>query len=324
MGKADSTITTSSLSQFNRITMIQALSKVLSKVAVPSSSRTAVRVYLIRHGETNWNRKGKIQGGGYDVPLNENGREQAKKAAVALEGITLDAVASSSLSRAKETADIVWEEHSGGEVLRIVDDGFNEMRFGEFEGLGYRLNQDAASKEGGDGEERIQELKEQLDRYLAAKKKVVNDPDYRFPSRTDSGFVTEEDEIYRTEKDFGTGESTRMVEDRAVGALSRTIDRLLRQGGEPGSASTKHIAIVSHGRTNKILMASMLTGDAHTGYGKIGQGNANISVLDYVCDDTEDANDNESGDSVRPPSFWKGVWTARVLNYTDHLQDTSP
>jgi hypothetical protein len=45
--------------------------------ALPENSR---RIYLLRHGETNWNAEGKIQGGGFDIPLNEKGRAQAMAA----------------------------------------------------------------------------------------------------------------------------------------------------------------------------------------------------------------------------------------------------
>jgi broad specificity phosphatase PhoE len=91
------------------------------------------RIYLLRHGETDWNAQGKIQGGGFDIPLNENGRSQASAAARAMEDIPLSLIASSPLSRAKETADILWEGHSTCE--RILVPHFKEFSFGEFEGF---------------------------------------------------------------------------------------------------------------------------------------------------------------------------------------------
>lgn len=294
------------------------VSALLSKTA-PLSSRTLVRVYLVRHGETLWNARGKIQGGGYDVPLNENGREQARKAALALRDIPLDVVASSSLARASETADTVWEQHRRGgakEPLRIVDEGFNEMRFGEFEGFGYRKRVHGQEEKSPPEEEmdpeRAKVLEAILERFFAEKKKVLADPDYCFPSRvgSTSATVDAEDEIYQVGNDFGKGESQRIVEERSVGGLSRTIDAVLQV--PEGGGETKHVAIVSHGRTNKVLLAAMMTGDVHTGYGSVEQDNANISVLDYTYDGPEDNTD-------RMPSDWKGCWTARLINHIDHV-----
>jgi phosphoserine phosphatase len=68
------------------------------------------RFLLIRHGETDWNRAGKFQGQ-IDVPLNDNGRNQASLAAEFLKTNQLDFGFTSPMLRPKETAQIILAEH---------------------------------------------------------------------------------------------------------------------------------------------------------------------------------------------------------------------
>ena len=96
------------------------------------------RLYLIRHGQTDWNVRGLLQGGGYDIPLNDMGKLQAASAASELSAVPIDVVCSSHLSRAHATADALHAAVSAargpGPVARAVDPRFGEMRFGSFEG----------------------------------------------------------------------------------------------------------------------------------------------------------------------------------------------
>lgn len=63
-------------------------------------------LYVVRHGETDWNKKGIIQGHS-NVDLNEMGKRQARKLANQLKHIDFDAVFSSDLLRAKKTAEVI-------------------------------------------------------------------------------------------------------------------------------------------------------------------------------------------------------------------------
>ena len=87
-------------------------------------------IYVIRHGRTDWNEDGRLQGG-TDIPLNETGRKQAEEARKKYGDIHFDAVFCSPLIRAKETAEIFLK----GRNLEITyDDRLKEMHFGEYEG----------------------------------------------------------------------------------------------------------------------------------------------------------------------------------------------
>ena len=64
------------------------------------------RIYMTRHGETVWNAEGRIQGH-TDIDLSPRGRTQAQALGQRLEDVDFDAVYSSDLIRARETADII-------------------------------------------------------------------------------------------------------------------------------------------------------------------------------------------------------------------------
>lgn len=74
------------------------------------------RIILARHGETEWNARGLPQGWA-DIPLNETGKTQAEELAKNLSGIHVDAILTSALSRAVDTAKKVAEFHPDCPVI---------------------------------------------------------------------------------------------------------------------------------------------------------------------------------------------------------------
>lgn len=91
----------------------------------------ARRIIVWRHGRTEWNLAGRVQGQ-TDVPLDAVGREQARSAAARLASLRPTRIITSDLSRARETADEL-ARHVGIEVE--TDVRFRERSFGVREGL---------------------------------------------------------------------------------------------------------------------------------------------------------------------------------------------
>jgi probable phosphoglycerate mutase len=87
-------------------------------------------IWLARHGETDANAEGRVQGT-IDEPLNDRGREQARALAEEAAGLDLEALYTSHLSRARETAEIVGERL---DITPRVDVRFAESWRGDWEG----------------------------------------------------------------------------------------------------------------------------------------------------------------------------------------------
>ncbi len=93
-------------------------------------------VYLVRHGETDWNRLGLYQGT-TDIPLNRKGREQATQLAGALQSVRFDAAYTSPLRRARDTAAAVLGNDSVPVVLLRE---LREISYGLWQGRSSRAH----------------------------------------------------------------------------------------------------------------------------------------------------------------------------------------
>lgn len=87
-------------------------------------------LYIVRHGETEWNAANKILGR-TDLPLNDKGREQALEIARSLKDVKIDVFLCSPLCRTMQTADAVSDETG---IPYKTDDRLIEQDFGKFEG----------------------------------------------------------------------------------------------------------------------------------------------------------------------------------------------
>lgn len=96
---------------------------------------TQTTILLIRHGETAWNAVRRLQGH-IDIPLNEEGARQALALGRALAAETIDAVVSSDLQRAVQTAQAVAAHHPG--IMLATEARLRERAYGVFEGMLYQ------------------------------------------------------------------------------------------------------------------------------------------------------------------------------------------
>ena len=94
-------------------------------------SEQKTRFYLIRHGETLWNRQGRYQGS-TDIELSEEGLAQAELVAKRFRYLPLDKIYASPLKRALVTAQTIGRETG---ITPIVDEHFKEINFGAWEGM---------------------------------------------------------------------------------------------------------------------------------------------------------------------------------------------
>ena len=91
-----------------------------------------MKLILVRHGETHWNKERRIQGGDSDIKLNDTGLEQARKLASFLANEPIIAIRSSPMQRAIATAQAIASYH---QVPVEVDQGLKELRVGDLEGM---------------------------------------------------------------------------------------------------------------------------------------------------------------------------------------------
>jgi len=105
-----------------------------------SGSGNDKEIYLIRHGETEWNKLKKGQGQEADIPLNDTGREQVKKTALYLKKYRMDSgpfdcISASPMLRTKESAEII-KDIVGIKFPIQYDDILKERKHGKLSGLG--------------------------------------------------------------------------------------------------------------------------------------------------------------------------------------------
>jgi broad specificity phosphatase PhoE len=100
---------------------------------------TTKKIYIIRHGQTDYNLQGIVQGSGVDSSLNDNGRAQARAFYETYKGVHFDKIYTSSLRRTKESVQSFLDLGIESESLS----GLNEISWGTKEGQRITPNEDA-------------------------------------------------------------------------------------------------------------------------------------------------------------------------------------
>jgi broad specificity phosphatase PhoE len=90
-----------------------------------------LKLILVRHGETHWNRDGLVQGADSDIELNDTGLEQARRLAAFFKDEPIAAVLASPLRRATATAEAIASQH---QLPVETDEGLKELKVGDLEG----------------------------------------------------------------------------------------------------------------------------------------------------------------------------------------------
>jgi len=124
--------------------------------------KNSKNIYLVRHGETEWNNRGLIQGH-CDIPLNERGIEQARRLANRLKDLSIQYICSSDLQRARHTAEIIANEK------QLQVNTYKQLRerdFGKLEGKEYRFVQSELKQGSLYGVESLQLMKKRAMSFL--------------------------------------------------------------------------------------------------------------------------------------------------------------
>lgn len=95
---------------------------------------SSIELYIARHGETDYNKKGVLQGRGIDAPLNDTGKEQARLLSGCLPSNSCEAIFCSSLIRTWQTAEPYQHKI---QLEPVKDRNLDEMHFGDYEGVKY-------------------------------------------------------------------------------------------------------------------------------------------------------------------------------------------
>ena len=214
--------------------------------ALPRPAAGTVRLLLVRHGESESNKKGLIGGGANDAALTEVGAAQAERFASelaatldAVGGFTISLVGSSGLRRAVTTADAIARRFPAAKRLQLH--ALREMEYGELEGR------------------RIVEVQPRLIEISTAWRAG------RVEQRVGAG-----------------GESPQEVLQRMNAAVTGALRDLERNPAADGGATCRVAVLVAHAHANKVLLAASSPQLGLARLHDVPQRNCAVNILDVV------------------------------------------
>lgn len=136
-----------------------------------------MKIYFVRHGQTDWNLEQKMQGGESEKDLNETGIEQAKQTREKIKDLKYDMIIRSPMKRVEQTTDLINERK---DVPIVIDERIRERKLGELEGhvvteeienniWDYELNYDIP------GGERIKDFEKRILEFIQEIKQKYSD-----------------------------------------------------------------------------------------------------------------------------------------------------
>jgi len=195
---------------------------------------------LVRHGETDWNADGRLQGH-TDRPLSEFGRRQARQLAEELADEELDAIYASDLSRARETAQVVGARLG---LAAVLDPDLREKDWGTWEGL-TAVEREQVELAG-------ESTEAHKDRVLGALKRIAErhpggrvlvDPDLREKNWGNWEGLTSDERLHIEFE----GETSEAHRDRTLRAVQRIVER----------HPDERIVVVTHGGSLRRIQAAV-------------------------------------------------------------------
>jgi len=149
---------------------------------------TSTTIYVVRHGQSTWNKEGRWQGRTVHPPLTELGREQAQMAAIFLEDRNVQYVVSSRMERTRETASIM-AKHLGIEEVGIIED-LQEKDIGKYAGM---MNEEVTRERRENEAAFLEEIESDADLGIRIER-ALREIGKKFPNKTvlavsHSGFI---------------------------------------------------------------------------------------------------------------------------------------